>query len=503
MSPAHLAIWSQRDNPCAACGGEAEQAATCDWCRGSGRGGYLYYDWIDLLNWRLVELAARKGNRFLIVEAPVRHGKSELTTRSFPAWYIGRFPHHRAIVTGYNDEFARGFGRANRDLLHRHGHHFGVEVSAARSAANEWDLTWPNRGGLLTVGVGNPPTGRGGNLIVIDDPIADDEQAYSETYRNKLWRWWQFSVRTRLEPRGIVVIIMSRWHEDDLVGRLLKRQEEGDWDEGEGPVDHWDVLHLPAIAEPTPEVPDLLGRGPGVALCPERYDEDALHAIRQAVGPLSWEALYQGRPTTPEGDMFPVSKWNYADGFPHDLVGTLRWRFDLAATEKERSGDDPDWTAGVLMARGADGRTFVVNAVRTRANDLDVEKFVRNTVEASQARYNVTIPVRIARDPGQAGKAQRGHWTRTVMAGLVIEFLPETGDKVVRAAPWASQQQAGNVWLVRGAWNEEYVEEHRLFPHGSHDDWVDASALDYDDLVTGTAGTGGKYQRTGARRGRR
>lgn len=497
---------------CAACGaGRKADPLSCEWCRGTGRGGYLYYDWIDLLNWKLIELANREITG-LIVEAPVRHGKSQLTTRTFPAWYLGTFPDHRAIVTGYNARFASGFGRANRQMILDHGAHFGVHMSGDRTAAAQWELARPHLGGMTTAGVGNPPTGMGGDLIVVDDPIKKAEEAYSEVWREKLWQWWQFDVRSRLEPNGVVCIIMSRWHDDDLVGRLLKRQEVGSYDDDEGPIDKFDVLHLPALASPTPDElqsmadaqarlawRDQLDRREGDALCPERYNRTQLLRTKREVGPIAFEALWQGAPTAAEGDMFPVSGWNYADGVPYDAQMIVR--VDLAGTEKKRS-NDPDWTAVVLMGRTEDGRTFVIDADRVRDRDLNVQRFVRNKLIAWEEQFNRRIPIRVEQEPGQSGKEQAANWTRRVLAGFAVTFLPSSGDKVIRAEAYAAQVQGENVWIVKGPWNTAYVEEHRLFPtSGKHDDWVDVSSHAYNDLVRG--GGSGRYENTGARRGRR
>ena len=487
------------------------------------------YAWLRLLNRKLMELAkareafARTGKvtgiHFLIVEAPVRHGKSELGSVYFPAWWLGTFPDDRVILTGNNAELAEGFSRRVRNLLRDHGRTlFGADlrVSLDSSSVARWDLAAPRRGGLVAVGVGSPPTGKGAHLLVVDDPIKSDLQAYSTAWRESLWRWWLFSIRSRLEPGGVCVIIMSRWHEDDLVGRLLKRQKEADrkaeleatqatplTDEDaalaerektiEDVVDRWEVLHLPALAEPTEDDPDPLERDEGEALCPERYDRAALLRLRDGplgVGPVAFRALYQNSPTTAEGSVFKVEKFGFVPEVPLDP--DIRWirRWDLAATEKEQQGD-PDWTAGVLMGRYPSGYIIVADVRRVRRNSgpveqsTTVEAFMRATAFEDQARLGRRIKIRAAQDPGASGKALARAYQRTVFAGFDYTFDPEgkSGDKLARATPFANQLEAGNVTLVEGPWNYDWIEELRGFPLSPHDDQVDAAANAYLDLA--------------------
>lgn len=448
---------------------------------------YLYRH-LDLVDQALVDVAAGRIKR-LMIELPPRHGKSELTSKYLPAWYLGTHPSRKVLLASYEADFAAEWGRAARDVLEEWGPAlYGVQVSPTSSAASRWDL-WRRRGSMRTAGVGGPLTGKGGHLVIIDDPIKNDEEAYSGAKRDAMWKWYQFTLRTRLEPGAALILIMTRWHEDDLAGRLAKLEEDNP------KADKWVRLTMPALAEPTEDAPDLIGRAAGEPLCPERYDLDELLAERESVGPLAWEALFQQRPTIPEGEMFKTHWWNYAEGIPYDVARWVR-RWDLAATEK-KPGQDPDWTAGVLMGRHADGRIFVRDARRIRGTPLEVERFIA----ATAAEDGRDVPVRMAQDPGQAGKSQVSHYSRLVLPQSVFSASTETGDKVVRAGPWASQVQAGNVFLLRGKWNAEYVEEHRTFPHGTHDDYVDSSSLAYDDLFEGSEDAG-RYKHTGLR-GRR
>lgn len=201
----------------------------------------------------------RTAPRILIIEAPPRHGKSEFISRYLPAWYVARYPERRVILASYAAEFARSWGRKARALVEEFGPEwFGVEVSKEQHAAVDWELA-DHGGGMVTAGVGGPLTGRGAHLMIIDDPVKNDEEALSERTREHHWDWWQATASTRLEPGGVAIVMATRWHKDDLTGRLLRAASDG---EGE-PVTR---VCLPAIATDG----DYLGRQPGEPLWPER-----------------------------------------------------------------------------------------------------------------------------------------------------------------------------------------------------------------------------------------
>ena len=169
---------------------------------------------------KLVDVSARRIKGLIVTEPP-RHGKSELISKYFPAWYLGLFPDERIILTSYEADFAASWGRKARDIIEEYGEElFGIQVRQDSSAANRWGIQG-YEGGMNTAGAGGPITGKGGNLIIIDDPFKNAEEANSKTIRDKVWEWYKSTLYTRLEPNGVLVIIQTRWHEDDLVGRLL------------------------------------------------------------------------------------------------------------------------------------------------------------------------------------------------------------------------------------------------------------------------------------------
>ncbi len=433
--------------------------------------------WQRAAHLELIEAAVLRGirlSRNVIIEVSVRHGKSELCSRWTPSWYIGTHPDHRIILATHEADFAGTHGRFVRDTLAEHGPDmFGVRVSPKSEARNRWDIDG-RAGGMLTVGVGGSPIGRGANLMIIDDPFGSYEDAMSPLKRKRVREWWTGTMASRVEPNGCVVLIMARWHDDDLAGYL--QREDGD---------NWDVVHLPAIAD---SADDPLGRSIGEPLWPERWDLDELAKKKRTVslefGDTVWSAQYQQRPKAPTGGMFPEDRWTFAPAVVHGTTGWVR-RWDLAASE-----DAGDWTAGVLMGRQPDGRTVVADVVRGRWGADDVRTQITSAAATDPAGTRIVIP----QDPGQAGKDQAQQLVR-MLAGYLVDIERESGSKEVRAGGWSAQQRARNVVLVEGAWNGPFVAEHAMFPLGTHDDQVDAASGALNRLVAKDGKGGGTYRR--------
>lgn len=458
LSPAHFAMWATREDPYP----------------------WKPYRWLLLLNRYLVEVAAGRIPRFLL-EGPIRHGKSYLTAWWFPAWYLCMNPENRVLIAAYNEEFADSWGAKVRAAVHDFGKQVsGVEVSRDTAAKGNWGIEG-HRGGLFTCGAGNPPAGRGFELIIIDDPVKDEADAFSPKLRDNTWNWFEGDILRRLNPGGSLLLDMARRHEDDLVGRVKMRAARPE-------AQPWTTLRLPALAEPTEEEPDPLGRETGEPLCPQLWTKDALEQIRADTTVRFWEAQYQARPSSPEGEMFKVTDWGYVEGIPFDTVEWVR-RWDLAATEKHQ-GNDPDYTAGVLMGRHPSGRIIIADARRDRVNELTVQKMLQATAREDQAKYayggsltSGRVRIIIPQDPGSAGKALVGYYLREVLQGFDVSYEKETGSKMQRAQIFAAQVAAGNVFLLRAPWNEAFVDELRAFPNGAHDDWLDAAAGAFNALM--------------------
>lgn len=387
----------------------------------------------------------------LILTVPPRHGKSELATVRFPAWLLEQEPEQRVIIGAYNQTLANKFSRKCRNIARQR-----VALNTDRTAVDDWETE--AGGGLRAVGVGAGITGMGGNLIIIDDPVKNRQEANSQAYRDRVWDWYTDDLYTRLEPDGAIILIMTRWHEDDLAGRLLADTEG----------DRWTVVNLPALAEEN----DPLGRTPGQALCPERYDERALARIRTVLG-NSWYALYQQRPTAPEGEFFQRSWFEIVPALP---VGCkfVRW-WDKAGSM------DGDYTAGVLLAKAPGNTYYVADVVRGRWLAAEREAIIRQTAELDRLTYgNVTIWHE--QETGSSGKDSAAATTKN-LAGFSVHSERSTGDKAIRAEPFQAQAQAGNVKLLRGVWNTAYLSELTSFPQGANDDQVDGSSGAFNKLA--------------------
>ncbi|MEU5660087.1 terminase family protein [Streptomyces sp. NPDC047737] len=238
---------------------------------------------------------ARGIPRKVLITMPPRHGKSRRAARWAPLWYLSRHPDHRVMIASYSADLADDHGRWIRDAINGYGNQVGLYLHAGSKAANRFDLAdeHGNRldGGLVTAGVGGGLTGKGAHLAVVDDPIKDDADAQSPTMRKRLWDWWTSVLLTRIEPGGSVIVIQTRWHEDDLAGRILAGEDASDWT----------ILDLPAIAD-SPE--DPLGRDIGRPLWPVRYGLKALAKIRRSVGERVWWSLFQQKPRPMSGGVW-------------------------------------------------------------------------------------------------------------------------------------------------------------------------------------------------------
>ena len=246
--------------------------------------GWVHKDICARLEQFSKDVAERKSPRLMLFMPP-RHGKSELASKTFPGWHLGRHPDHEVISCSYTGDLAMDFSRKVRELLRDQRYHQvfkDTKLDKDSQSAQRWNTT--NRGGYVAAGVGGPITGRGAHVLIIDDPIKNRDDAESETNRSSIWNWYTSTAYTRLAPGGGVLIILTRWHDDDLAGRLLTKMKENEGDE-------WDVIQYPALA-----TEDEPFRKKDEALHPERYDETALLRIKRAVGPRDWSALYQQNP---------------------------------------------------------------------------------------------------------------------------------------------------------------------------------------------------------------
>lgn len=400
--------------------------------------------------------------RRLMVNMPPGSAKSTYGSVLFPAWALAQRSDIDMIGASNTAQMAEGFSR--RVMAQVREHSTALGYSLGREAAEQWDTTLQGR--YRAVGVGGAIVGTRCDLAIIDDPTRSRADAESLTVRESQWAWFTGDLRTRLKPDAAIVVIMTRWHPDDLGGRLLDRQPG-----------LWRVISLPAIAEET----DALGRAPGEWL----WGDDAygysselrkVHDEYEAAGATrDWAALYQQRPRPLEGSLFKVGNISVLDAMPAGGITVRAW--DLAATAQTGTRD-PDWTVGLLMTRLPEGRFIVSDVRRLRGGPDEIEALIVNTAMQDGKAVKIGLP----QDPGQAGKQQVFYLTRKLW-GFTVESSPETGAKETRAAPFASQVNVGNVCLVRAPWNAACLEELAGFPSGVHDDQCDAASRAFGMLT--------------------
>jgi len=375
----------------------------------------------------------------LMIFMPPRHGKSELASKRFPAWCLGRKPARQIIAASYNSDLANDFGRNVRNLVAEpeFGQVFpGVSLAPDSQAANRMNT---NHGGAyVAAGVGTAVTGRGANIALIDDPFKDREEADSERRRELVWDWYRSTLYTRLMPGGAIVLIQTRWHEDDLAGRLLA---EGS--------DDWDVLELPAISDA------------GEALWPEWYPVDALLRIQGAIGPREWSALYQQKPQPDEGTFFK-REWFKA----YDTLPECRYYGSSDYAVTDGAGD---YTVHNVWGIDRNGDIF---RAATWKGQTASDEWIERKLDLI-AKYK---PLCWFGEGGVIQKAVEPMLRRRMRERQThcrLEWLPSVADKPTRARSFQAMAATGRVHFEKGADLSEFL----VFPAGKHDDEVDTASL--------------------------
>ena len=391
----------------------------------------------------------------LQIAMPPRHTKSETVTVRYAAWRLEQDPSLRIVIGAYNQKLANKFSRKIRRILTGR-----IEFSTDCKAVEEWETS--AGGGIRAIGVGSGITGYGADLIIIDDPVKSRKQAESETYRDNTWEWFNDDLYTRLEPGGQIILIQTRWHSDDLAGRLQKEMLEED---GE----HWELVSLPALAEEN----DPLGRAIGEALCPARYDEAALLKRKKKLGEYSFAALFQQRPIPRDGGLF---KWDwFVNKTKPKAPDGLKWKrgYDLAVSIKTSA----DRTASFRTAYDNEGNLWIADGFADRITYPKQKRYVidrmtteKNTEHGIEKALHGLALVQDLRE------------TKSVR-GIAFRAVPVDADKYTRALAWANLAEEGKVFFVQDSpgnrWIKDLIDEMMVFTGKgeTHDDRVDAISV--------------------------
>jgi hypothetical protein len=415
----------------------------------------------------------------LILNIGPQRGKTELATVRFIPWWLGRNPDRPVIAISYGSDPVERFSRNARDVMksEEYARVFpGITLDAASQSVTYWQIKG-HRGGLRAASIGGAVTSFPADLIIIDDPHKDVQTAESEAERKQVLDFYTGVAYNRLSPDGRILIIQTRWVENDLTGHVLEQQKHGG--------DAWTIITIPAVANPEIEVDDdgreiYVGGDP---LWPERWSLDDYNRIRRNIGERDWQAQYMCQPSPPEGSLFKKSWFTISPRAPDGLQWVRAW--DLATTEKETGS----FTAGALLA---------VDVSKT----IWIRDFRRGQWEWPEARRRIMTQasidgpdVRVLIEEGafQFGKLAQDiidNWEdiRIPVQKIKVRGL---GDKPARARPWAARAEAGRVVLVGDSttpWIEHFLNEAASFPYGQNNDMIDAVSLGFETLASSPIG---------------
>lgn len=415
----------------------------------------------------LLRELANPDTKRLMVMMPPGAAKSTYSSVLFPPWLMANVPGINLLGISHTAMLANQFSKRVQRQVQDNSLFLGARL--ASESADLWHTS--NGSQYRSAGSGGGISGFRADVAILDDPIKGREEADSELQRDKIWNWYRSDLTTRMRPGNRIIIVNTRWHEDDLCGRLLDVEPE-----------KWRVIKFPAQAL----ADDPLGRAPGEYL----WSDDAYgygdllretHDEHRRAGAMrDWSALYQQDPRPGEGALFRTEKIQTLDAYPMNCSGLVR-AWDMAATEQVGTRN-PDWTVGLKMGRLPSGGFVVLDIVRLRGGPDEVEQAIVNTAQLDGHACRIGL----AQDPAQAGKFQVAYYAKR-LAGHMLEISPELGDKDLRAAPVASQVNAGNMAMVRAPWNTAFLQELSGFPSGQKDDQVDAFSRAFSVIGLGAS----------------
>jgi predicted phage terminase large subunit-like protein len=468
--------------------------------------GWLHYDIAARLEEFMRQVERKEAPRLMLL-VPPRHGKSELGSIRFPAWCLGHHPEWEVINCGYNLDLPMKFSRTVRENVRDPGYtsmFSNTQIDPNSQSAEAWNTT--AGGGFTAAGVGGGITGKGAHVLIIDDPVKNQEEADSITTRDSLWDWYWSTAYTRLAPGGGVVLVQTCWHDDDLQGRLQQRMRT------DPDTDQFQIIKYPALAEkweyrncetgaierydkplhgkharlvaearedgnfePLALSPKLeLLRQPGEALHPDRYDVKMMTAMKKNQPPRIWSALFQQDPVPDEGVYFKQEYFRYEPTPPEHYGRNVFQAWDFAIGQKQQN----DWTVGTTVIQDERDFLHLVEVVRFKGDSFTI---VEEMLDAAQRwGSESTAPLTLGVEDSQIWRALKPLFDKRMSERRLYtpyETLRPLTDKLARARPLQGRMQQGRLYLPENAaWRGEVEKELLRFPAGAHDDIVDSLA---------------------------
>lgn len=410
------------------------------------RGKWKRWKYLDVVSDEIAKMVYNGGG-ILLVSLPVRHGKSEMISHWTPTWFLDRFPDRNVILASYEAGFAASWGRKVRNTASALQDELSFRLAEDSQAAGNWHTD--AGGGMQTAGAGGAFTGKGGHLIIIDDPLKNSEEADSETIRAKQIDWFDSTIYTRREPGCVIVLLMARWHKGDLYGHIKNHPSLGT---------KVKEIRIPAIAEEN----DPLGRQPGEALCPDRYTITDLHDIKENIQPRWWNALYQQQPGDTEGSEIKRHWWHWYE--PADLP--QRWDYLISSWDCGfRKTATSDFVVGQVWGAYGPNR-YLLDQVRDRMGPAETY----NAIAAQRQKWK---PLQILIEAKASGDSIIDSF-RSEGIGNIVGVDP-LGGKESRIRAAATIVMNGTIYLPNHEkFSSELVEEAAEFPLGNNDDQLDA-----------------------------
>jgi predicted phage terminase large subunit-like protein len=415
----------------------------------------------------LQETIGTEGEKRIVINMPPQHGKSRAVCEEFVSFLLGKDPTENVALAGYGLDLPtknckRLRERVKSDIFKK----IFPDTQLSEDTQTQTNWTTTKGGGVKAVGIGSGLTGNRVSTLIIDDPHKDRQEAESATYRNRIWDWFTSTAMTRLTPNSTIILIMTRWHEDDLCGRLTNESYVSDLTERGFEDQVFTQFNFPAICE---EEEDLLGRVYGEALWEENKPVHFLEGRRQVLGQYEYNALYRGNPIQRGGNIVDIEKIDFIDRHqvPQNIELVRAW--DLAATSKETS----DFSASAQGGYDKENDIFYLcHITRKRMNWHSTKQSINKYGDMERNRIGIETVGGFITAYEQIRIERRGK--------NLVQNINVSKDKLTRANGWLSLIDAGRVKMVRGNWNYEFLDELRAFPDAKHDDQVDAVSLAFE-----------------------